>query len=62
VEVLILLGSVGLSLVCGALVLFARSMAARDYQHADRLALLALEDDTADGATPRTLAGRTEAR
>jgi hypothetical protein len=62
VEVLILLGALGLSLVGGALVLFARSMGAGDYQHADRLALLALEEDLADGKSPRDGGPSTEER
>lgn len=49
-EVVVLLAFVGLLLVFGALLLFGHSHASRDYEHADRLALLALADDTAPRA------------
>lgn len=37
---------VSLSLVVGSIVLFLRSCRARDYEHADRLALMPLENDS----------------
>lgn len=53
-EVLILQIFVSLVLVGGSLLLFSHSMRQRDHEHADRLALLALERDDAAraGATP----------
>jgi hypothetical protein len=45
VEVVILLALVGLLLTAGALVLFSRSVADRDWQHVDRLSLFPLQDD-----------------
>jgi nitrogen fixation-related uncharacterized protein len=45
VEVLILQIFVSLALVAGSLLLFTHSLRRRDHEHADRLALLALEDD-----------------
>jgi len=45
---------VSLLLVAGSLMLFGHSMRVRDHQHADRLALLALSDDTAANAPERT--------
>lgn len=44
-EVLILLAVVSLSLVAGALLLFARGLRDRSHEHADRLALLPLDDE-----------------
>ncbi len=45
-EVLILQVFVSLALVFGSLLLFAISTRQRDHEHADRLALLPLQDDT----------------
>lgn len=44
--VLVLQVFVSLSLVAGALLLFLYSSARRDHEHADRLALAPLDDDT----------------
>lgn len=44
-EVLILQVFVSLMLVVGALLLFVRSVRARDFEHSDRLSLLPLDDD-----------------
>lgn len=44
-EVVILLAFIGLGLSAGALLLFAHSMRNRVDQHADRLALLPIDDD-----------------
>jgi hypothetical protein len=45
VEVLILQVFVSLVLVVGAVLLFVYSLRARDYEHADRLALFPIEDE-----------------
>ena len=47
-DVLILQVFVSLVLVFGSLILFAVSTRQRDHEHADRLALLPLEDDDVD--------------
>jgi hypothetical protein len=47
VDVIVMQVFVSLLLVVGSLILFARSMRARDHEHADRLALLAIEPDDA---------------
>lgn len=52
-EIVIALGVAGLGLVACALLLFAYSVRSRDYQYADQLALLALQDD--DGRAPAKL-------
>jgi hypothetical protein len=44
-EVVILLAFVGLLLTAGALVLFTRSLADRDWQHVDRMSLFPIQDD-----------------
>ena len=44
-EIVILLAFVGLLLTAGALLLFTRSLAARDWQHVDRLSLFPIQDD-----------------
>ena len=44
-EVVILLALIGLLLTAGALVLFTRSVNARDWQHPERLSLFPLQDD-----------------
>lgn len=49
-EVVILLAFIGLGLAAGALLLFAHSMRSRVDQHADRLALLPINDDADDRA------------
>lgn len=49
-EVVVLLAFVGLVLVGGALLLFGFSLRSRDYQHADRLALLPILHDDAPSA------------
>jgi hypothetical protein len=46
-EVVILQVIVSLGLVVGSVVLFALSVKGRDYEHADRLALMPLESDEA---------------
>jgi hypothetical protein len=46
VEVLILQVFVSLMLVVSSVLLFAYSVRRRDHEHADRLALLPLEDET----------------
>ncbi len=57
-EVLSLQVFVSLVLVAGSIVLFAFTCRQRDFDHADRLALLPLDDDndgaSARGATPST--------
>lgn len=54
-EVVILLALIGLLLTGGALVLFTRSLSARDWQHADRMSLFPIQDDAPPKApqTPR---------
>jgi hypothetical protein len=53
VEVLILQVFVSLLLVCGSLMLFTFSVRKRDYEHSDRLALLAIaRDDARSTPTP----------
>jgi hypothetical protein len=47
VDVLILQVFVSLVLVTGSLILFCQSIRRRDYEHADRLALLPVADDDA---------------
>jgi hypothetical protein len=47
VEVLILQAFVSLLLVAGSLLLFAFTARSRTYEHADRLALLPIDDDDA---------------
>jgi hypothetical protein len=47
VEVVILQAFVSLMLVGGSLLLFAYSIRQRDHEHAERLALLPMEDDGA---------------
>jgi hypothetical protein len=47
VEVLILQVFVSLLLVVGSMLLFSYSMRQRDYEHSDRLALLAIASDDA---------------
>lgn len=44
-EVLIILAAVSLSLVAGALLLFARGLRDRTHEHSDRLTLLPLDED-----------------
>ncbi|MDO9017056.1 MAG: cytochrome oxidase [Deltaproteobacteria bacterium] len=44
-EVVILLAFIGLLLTGGALVLFTRSLADRDWQHVDRMSLFPIQDD-----------------
>lgn len=44
-EIIIVQVFVSLVLVSGSLILFAISAKQRDYEHADRLALLPMEDD-----------------
>ena len=44
-EIVILLAFVGLLLTAGALVLFTRSLAARDWQHVERMSLFPIQDD-----------------
>jgi len=43
---------VSLLLVAGSLVLFVHSVRQRDYDHADRLSLAPLEDDTTETTPP----------
>jgi hypothetical protein len=45
VEVVILLAFIGALLTGGALVLFTRSLADRDWQHVDRMSLFPIQDD-----------------
>jgi hypothetical protein len=45
-EVIALQVFVSLSLVVGAIILFLHSCRARDYEHADRLALLPLDSES----------------
>lgn len=47
-EIVILQAFVSLMLVGGSLLLFAYSVRQRDHEHADRLALLPIEDDVAE--------------
>lgn len=54
-EVLILQVFVSLMLVVGSVLLFAKSVRSRDYEHADRLALLPIADDDAKPAVPSAL-------
>lgn len=49
-SVLVLQVFVSLMLVCSSVLLFAYSVRHRDHEHADRLALFPLEDDSAPGA------------
>lgn len=49
-EVLILQVFVSLMLVTGSVLLFTYSVRARDYEHADRLALLPIAEDDAPHA------------
>jgi hypothetical protein len=51
VEVLILQVFVSLLLVSGSILLFSHSVRQRDYEHSDRLSLLALSRD--DAASPK---------
>lgn len=51
-SVLVLQVFVSLMLVAGAVLLFAFSVRHRDYEHADRLSLFPLEDDSARPAQP----------
>jgi hypothetical protein len=44
-EIVIMLAFIGLMLAGGALLLFGASLRSRDYQHADRLALLPIHED-----------------
>ena len=44
-EVIVLQVFVSLLLVVGSLLLFSHSMKQKDHEHADRLSLLALEED-----------------
>ena len=44
-EIVILLAFVGLLLTSGALLLFTRSLAARDWQHVERMSLFPIQDD-----------------
>ena len=44
-EVVILLAFIGLLLTGGALVLFTRSLADRDWQHVERMSLFPIQDD-----------------
>lgn len=44
---------VSLILVCGSLILFGISAKQRDYEHADRLALLPMEKDTGNTGQSR---------
>jgi hypothetical protein len=55
VEVLILQVFVSLLLVGGSILLFSYSVRQRDYEHSDRLSLLAIERDDAASApaTPK---------
>jgi hypothetical protein len=54
VEVLILQVFVSLLLVSGSILLFSYSVRQRDYEHSDRLALLAVErDDAGAPVTPK---------
>jgi hypothetical protein len=46
-NVIVLQVFVSLMLVVGSVLLYAFSVRHRDYEHADRLALIPLEDDTA---------------
>ncbi len=48
-EVVIVLAMIGLGLVAGALLFFCWTVRARDYQFADRIALMPMDDDA-----PRT--------
>jgi hypothetical protein len=52
VEVVILQVFVSLVLVTGSLLLFAFSWRQRDFDHADRLALLPLHDDAKETKKP----------
>lgn len=54
-EVVIVLAVVGLLLTLGALTLFTRSLADRDWQHTDRMSLFPIQDDAppAGGAPHR---------
>lgn len=63
-EVLILQVFVSFMLVTGAVLLFARTCRQKDYDHADRLALLPLDEEPLEGRrAPTTLrAGSGEAR
>ncbi len=51
-SVLVLQVFVSLMLVAGSVLLFAFSVRHRDYEHADRLSLFPLEDDSARPAPP----------
>ena len=44
-EIVILLAFVGLLLASGAVALFVRSVSDRDWQHAERLSLIPIQDD-----------------
>jgi nitrogen fixation-related uncharacterized protein len=57
VEVLILLVFVSLGFVAGAVAFFAWNVREGTHQHADRLALLPLEDDEQTTENARELAG-----
>jgi hypothetical protein len=52
VDVVILQVFVSLMLVVGSLLLFAFTCRQRDFEHADRLALLPLEERTTDHSPP----------
>jgi hypothetical protein len=49
VNVILLQVFVSLMLVAGSVLLFAVSIRYRDHEHADRLSLIPLEDDSAPG-------------
>jgi hypothetical protein len=53
VEVVTLQVFVSLVLVAGSILLFAFTCRQRDFDHADRLALLPLENDRVDGKASR---------
>ncbi len=56
-EVLVLQVFVSLCLVAGSLILFAYTMRQRNHEHADRLALFPLEEETSrlDHAAPNAV-------
>jgi hypothetical protein len=60
VEVVILQVFVSLVLVVGSILLFSFTCRQRDFDHADRLALLPLENDRVGAAAPDQQPGKTK--
>jgi len=53
-DIVVLLALIGLMLVVGALMLFAFTVRARDYQFADKISLMPFEDDTSNVLKDKT--------